>query len=201
MIITEPLPASAWDELGWEHFDTIEDLAHVYAYVQRTPDGRIALGGRGDPYRFGSRTDTDGSVPSSTVEGLTAIVREWFPAARDVPIAHAWSGVLGVPRTWRATVGHDPATGLGWGGGYVGTGVAATNLAARTLVDLITGSDTPLTRLPWVNQRARRWEIEPLRFLGIQGIYAAYRAADRHEARGGARTSPFARVADLISGR
>lgn len=201
MIITEPLPAAAWDEIGWADSDTLEDLSHVYAYSQRTPDGRIALGGRGNPYRFGSRTDDDGSVPASTVEGLAAILHSWFPAAAATPLAHGWSGVLGVPRTWRASVGLDPATGLGWGGGYVGTGVAATNLAARTLADLIAGEETALTRLPWVNQRARRWEFEPLRWLGIQGIYAAYRTADRRESAGGPRTSRVAHVADLVSGR
>jgi len=201
MVITEPLPPSAWDEIGWTHSDTLEDLSHVYSYAQRTPDGRIALGGRGNPYRFGSRTDNDGSVPAATVGGLAEILRTWFPAARATPLAHGWSGVLGVPRTWRASVGYDGTTGLGWGGGYVGTGVAATNLAARTLADLITGEHSELTRLPWVNQRARRWEIEPLRWLGIQAIYAAYRTADHRERRGGERTSRVAHVADLISGR
>lgn len=202
MVITEPLPASAWGELGWERFDTIEHLAHAYCYVQRTPDGRIALGGRGNPYRFGSRTDNDGSIPPSTIGSLAAVLREWFPAAAGARIAHGWSGVLGVPRNWRATVGLDPATGLGWAGGYVGTGVTATNLAGRTLADLVLGHDTPITRLPWVNQRARRWEPEPLRWLGIQGLYAGYRWADAIETRrGGPRTSVIAHVADVVSGK
>ncbi|MGB3484247.1 MAG: FAD-dependent oxidoreductase [Mycobacterium sp.] len=201
MIITQPLPASAWDEIGWERFDTLEDLSHVYSYSQRTLDGRIAIGGRGNPYRFGSQTDNDGSIDAATVSSLAAILRAWFPAAKDVPIAHGWSGVLGVPRNWRATVGYDTDSGLGWGGGYVGTGVAATNLAGRTLTDLILGEQTERTRLPWVNQQTRNWEPEPLRWLGIQGIYKAYSAADRREARGGSRTSAIAKAADLISGR
>jgi glycine/D-amino acid oxidase-like deaminating enzyme len=201
MVVTEPLPASAWGEIGWQHFDTLEDLAHVYSYAQRTPDGRIALGGRGVPYRFGSRTDNDGSIRPETVRQLTEIIRAWFPAAAGVGIERGWSGVLGVPRNWRATVGLDSATGLGWAGGYVGTGVAATNLAGRTLADLVLGEDTPITRLPWVGQRTRRWEPEPLRWLGIHGIYAAYSLADRQEARGRLRTSRYARLADIISGR
>lgn len=202
MIITQPLPQEAWDEIGWHHFDTLEDMSHVYSYAQRTLDGRIAIGGRGNPYRFGSQTDNDGDIAPSTVSTLAAILRSWFPAAKHVPIAHGWSGVLGVPRNWRATVGYDPATGLGWGGGYVGTGVAATNLAGRTLADLILGEDTELTRLPWVNQQTRSWEPEPLRWLGIHGIYKAYKWADRREfSSSGARTSLIARAADVISGR
>jgi hypothetical protein len=106
-----------------------------------------------------------------------------------------------VPRDWAATVSFDRASGLAWAGGYVGTGVTTTNLAGRTLADLITGRDTAITRLPWVNHRARRWEVEPLRWLAVQAIYGAYRAADRAELRGRATTSPLARIADLVAGR
>ena len=201
MIVTEPLPADAWDEIGWDGRATLGDMAHVYMYAQRTADDRIAFGGRGVPYRYGSRVDADGSTAPGTVRQLTALLRTFFPAAVRAPIAHAWSGVLGVPRDWAATVGFDRATGLGWAGGYVGTGVTATNLAGRTLADLVLGRDAALTRLPWVNHRAHRWEVEPLRWLAVRGLYAAYRAADRVEAATGtARTSVVARIADAISG-
>lgn len=201
MIVTDPLPASVWDEIGWEHHDTLEDFSHVYSYAQRTADGRIAIGGRGHPYRFASRTDLDGDIPDRTVRHLHDVLCSWFPAVRDVPIAHAWSGVLGVPRNWRATVAYDATTGLGWAGGYVGTGVTAANLAGRTLADLVAGERTERTTLPWVDQRARPWEPEPLRWLGIHGLYRAYGAADRIEARGTRRTSRIAGVANRISGR
>ena len=201
MIATEPLPAAAWEEIGWDGRATLGDLAHVYMYAQRTEDGRIAFGGRGRPYRYGSRVDTDGLTPDDTIDQLTALLHAFFPAARDVPIAHAWSGVLGVPRDWAATVGYDRKTGLGWAGGYVGTGVTTTNLAGRTLADLVLGRDTELVRLPWVGHRAKKWEPEPLRWIAVQGIYAAYHAADRAEARSGSeRTSGIAKIANLISG-
>ncbi len=201
IVVTEPLPPAFWDEVGWADAATLGDFAHVYMYAQRTADGRIAFGGRGVPYRYGSRVDADGRTHERTVRSLTALLREFFPGAAQVPIAHAWSGVLGVPRDWSATVGLDPATGLGWAGGYVGTGVATTNLAGRTLADLVLRRDTDLVSLPWVGHRARRWEPEPLRWLAVQAIYSAYHLADRHEARGGGRTSPAARVADRVSGR
>ena len=202
MIATEPLPATVWEQLGWDGREVLGDFAHVYMYAQRTADERIAFGGRGVPYRYGSRVDTDGRTQEHTIAALTSLLRDFFPAAADVPIAHAWAGVLGVRRDWSASVGLDAATGLGWAGGYVGTGVTATNLAGRTLADLVLRRDTELTRLPWVGHRARRWEIEPLRWLAVQGIYAAYRTADRAESRGrSTRTSAFAHLADLISGR
>lgn len=201
MIITEPLPKATLDRIGWRHAETLEDLSHVYSYAQITDDGRIAIGGRGNPYRYGSRTDHDGGVDAETIAALRRTLVSWFPAVADVPIAHGWSGVLGVPRNWRATVGFDRTTGIGWAGGYVGTGVAATNLAGRTMTDLIRGERSDLTILPWVDQRARRWEPEPVRWIGIHGLYRAYRWADRLEFAGRRRTAPIARIADLISGR
>ncbi len=200
LIVTEPLPAAAWDAIGWAGRETLGDSAHVYMYAQRTADDRIAFGGRGKPYRFGSAIDSDGSTPPDTVAALRDLLLRFFPVLGDVAIEHAWSGVLGVPRDWSATVSHDRRTGLGHAGGYVGTGVAATNLAGRTLADLVLGRDTDLTTLPWVNHRARRWEPEPLRWLGVQAMYAAYRAADRAEDGGRRTTSPVARIADVISG-
>ncbi|MFB9310967.1 glycine/D-amino acid oxidase-like deaminating enzyme [Agromyces hippuratus] len=201
LIVTEPLAASVWDEIGWNGREVLGDMAHVYMYAQRTADDRIAFGGRGVPYRYGSRVDQDGRTQQATIESLGALLARFFPMAADAAIDHAWSGVLGVPRDWAATVGHDRATGLGWAGGYVGTGVTATNLAGRTLRDLVLGRDTDLTRLPWVGHRARKWEIEPLRWLAVQAIYGAYHAADRAELRGRATTSPIAHLADLVAGR
>ena len=202
MIVTEPLPATFWDAVGWEGRDTLGDFAHVYMYAQRTADDRIAFGGRGVPYRYGSRVDTDGATQERTIRSLAHLLRGFFPDASATPIAHAWAGVLGVPRDWAATVVHDSATGLGWAGGYVGTGVTATNLAGRTLADLVLGRDSELTRLPWVGHRARRWEVEPLRWTAVNAIYTAYRMADRAEASdSSARTAWPAHIADWVAGR
>ncbi|MEU6232207.1 FAD-binding oxidoreductase [Kitasatospora sp. NPDC047058] len=201
MIATEPLPPSFWEQAGWAGREVLGDFAHAYMYAQRTADDRIALGGRGVPYRFGSRTDADGGTQPATVRQLRAILDSFFPGAADARIDHAWAGVLGVPRDWCATVELDRRTGLGWAGGYVGSGVTTANLAGRTLRDLVLGHDTGLTRLPWVGHTVRRWEPEPLRWLGVHALYAAYHAADHQESAGRPTTSPIARLADLVSGR
>ena len=201
MLVTAPLSPSAWEQIGWRGAELIGDEAHSFSYMQRTADGRIAIGGRGIPYRYGSRWDDHGETRTKTLNQLTGILRQHFPATRDVPVDHTWSGVLGVPRDWCAAVDLDRRTGLGWAGGYVGHGVTATNLAGRTLRDLVLGRDTELTRLPWVGRHVRRWEPEPLRWLGVRGLYAAYRVADRQENGGRGSTSPIARLADRISGR
>ncbi|MBW5483856.1 NAD(P)/FAD-dependent oxidoreductase [Streptomyces bambusae] len=207
MIVTAPVPAATWEQIGWTSRATLGDMAHAYMYAQRTADDRIALGGRGVPYRFGSRTDNDGRTQPATIAALTDLLTAFFPQLTGIDITHAWSGVLGVPRDWCATVTLDRSTGLGWAGGYVGSGVATANLAARTLRDLIQqdsgqAGPTELTTLPWVNHRVRRWEPEPLRWLGVHALYAAYREADRQESRTHTpTTTPLARFADRLSGR
>ncbi|MGV9799085.1 NAD(P)/FAD-dependent oxidoreductase [Mycobacterium sp. NPDC003449] len=202
MVVTEPLPDSVRRQVGWQGAELLGDYAHGYMYAQRTADNRIALGGRGIPYRYGSGLDHRGATQQWTIDALVGLVREMFPATRDVPIAHAWCGVLGVPRDWTATVDFDRTTGLGTAGGYVGSGLTTTNLAGHTLADLVLGRDSDLTRLPWVGRRVRKWEPEPLRWLGVQAMYALYRTADRRESTHGLTgTSRLARVANKITGR
>jgi glycine/D-amino acid oxidase-like deaminating enzyme len=201
MIITGPLSDEAWNSIGWDGLETLSDEAHAYIYAQRTPDGRIALGGRGIPYRFGSGLDHDGAIAPSTVAQLGRILRRMFPAAAGAGLEHGWCGVLGVPRDWCATVMMDRSTGLGWAGGYSGHGVAAANLAGRTLADLVRGVPSPPLTLPWVGHRSPRWEPEPARWAGVHGLYALYRTADRLEsASRSPRTSLLARAGDRISG-
>jgi glycine/D-amino acid oxidase-like deaminating enzyme len=201
MVVTAPLPASAWAEIGWDGAELVGDGANAYSYAQRTADGRIAIGGRGIPYRFGSRTDTDGVTRRWTVEALTAVLHSQFPATIGVPIDHAWCGVLGVPRDWCASVTFDRRTGLGWAGGYVGSGLTTTYVAARTLADLVLDRDTDAVRLPWTNRRVRHWEPEPLRWLGVRSMYLLYREADRREAAGLRRPSRLTGLANVLTGR
>ncbi|HKG04501.1 MAG TPA: FAD-binding oxidoreductase, partial [Conexibacter sp.] len=202
MVVTEPLDDATWATIGWDRGELLGDVAHAYVYAQRTADGRIALGGRGVPYRYGSRTDRGGRTQARTVAGLRRALDALFPAAAGAAIDHAWCGVLGVARDWQPAVRLDRASGIGFAGGYVGNGLATANLAGRTLRDLVLDEDTELTRLPWVGHTARRWEPEPLRWLGARAVWALYRAADRREAASAsARTSGFARAADLLAGR
>lgn len=201
-IATEPLPQSVWDEIGWQGHEIFGDFANTYCYCQRTREGRITVGSRGVPYRWGSRPDDNGRPDAETVRRLTRILHRHFPAARPYAIDHAWCGVLGVPRDWCATVGLDPETGIGWAGGYVGVGVSTANLAGRTLADLARGRQSDLTRLPWVNRRVESWEREPWRWLGVHGMYALYAAADRAEARQGAmHPSRLAALGNRLTGR
>jgi glycine/D-amino acid oxidase-like deaminating enzyme len=185
MIATAPLPAAAWAEIGLASRPTFSDGRHLIIYGQRTADGRLAFGGRGAPYHLGSAVRPSFDRVPAVFAALRRTLAELFPVLGDVEVTHGWGGPIGVPRDWCASAGLDRATGLGWAGGYVGDGVATTNLAGRTLADLITGTDSEITRLPWVGHRSPPWEPEPLRWLGVNAGLQAMSWADRHEARTG----------------
>jgi glycine/D-amino acid oxidase-like deaminating enzyme len=185
MMATEPLPTTFWDDAGLRRRETFNDLRHLIIYGQRTSDDRLAFGGRGAPYHFGSRVEPSHDREPAVFDALRHIVVELFPALADVTVTHTWGGPLGVPRDWFASVGLDRTTGLGWAGGYVGDGVATSNLAGRTLADLITERDTDLTGLPWVNHHSRQWEPEPLRWVGVNAGVRVMSSADAVENRTG----------------
>jgi glycine/D-amino acid oxidase-like deaminating enzyme len=185
MIATEPLPAGVWEALGWDDYDTLHDGRHLLIYAQRTADDRIAIGGRGAPYHFGSRIVDDNDREPEVFAALRQVVSQLFPVAAGSAITHEWGGCLGVPRDWFSSVGFDRRAGIAWAGGYVGDGVSTANLAGRTLRDLILGLDSDLTHLPWVNHHSPTWEPEPLRWLGVNLGLKAMAYADKVEARTG----------------
>ena len=200
-IVTAPLPSEIWEKIGWQGQELLHDQNNSYCYCQRTREGRITVGARGVPYKFGSRIDQRGAPDAESIRRLTAILHRYFPDTARFPIDHAWCGVLGAPRDWCATVGLDAATGIGWAGGYVGVGVSTSNLAGRTLADLALRRQTDLTVLPWVNRRVRRWEPEPMRWLGVHGMYALLNGADALEQRLGGPPSRLAALGNWLTGR
>jgi glycine/D-amino acid oxidase-like deaminating enzyme len=181
IIATEPLSAATWDEIGLARRETFSDHRHLIIYGQRTADDRLVFGGRGAPYHLGSRIKPEFDRDERVFARLYATLVDLFPVLEGTRVTHAWGGALGIPRDWCASVGLDRATGLGWAGGYVGDGVSTTNLAGRTLRDLVLERDTELTRLPWVGHRSPAWEREPLRWLGINAGLRAMTLADAEE--------------------
>ena len=181
MVATEPIDDGRWERIGLAGREVFADHGHVVIYGQRTDDGRIAFGGRGAPYHWGSQIRPEFDQEPSVFDALRSTLRELLPQLDGVAFTHAWGGPLGIARDWNPSVSWDPATRTGSAGGYVGDGVAASNLAGRTLADLVRGRDTALTALPWVNHRSPRWEPEPLRWLGVNAGLRLAQLADREE--------------------
>ncbi len=203
MVATEPLDEATLDSIGLRDRPTFSDARHLIIYGQRTADGRLAFGGRGAPYHFGSRIKRSYDTEPRVFDDLRAVLRGMLPQLGSeetgAQFTHQWGGCLGITRDWAASVGLDRSTGIGWAGGYVGDGVATTNLAGRTLADLVTGADSDLVTLPWVDHQSRRWEPEPLRWLGINAGLRAMTLADSEEVRTG-RQSRIARLMAPLTG-
>lgn len=184
MIATTEQSRQFWDEVGFSHYETFADDRHLIIYGQRTNDDRIAFGGRGALYHFGSTVEERFDQSAKVFGALESTLRELFPALEG-PITHRWGGPIAMPRDLSPSVLVDYESGLASAGGYTGDGVVLSYVAANSLADLLCspGTETSFTRLPFVQHESRRWEIEPLRWMGINTGLGLAAWADRVEER------------------
>ncbi|MCY3948246.1 MAG: FAD-dependent oxidoreductase [Acidimicrobiaceae bacterium] len=200
MIATEPLPDAAFDEIGLANRPSFADDRRMVTYGQRTADNRIAFGATGMPYSFGSRIVPSTESHMGMHRRIWRVLTDMLPQVADARITHRWGGVLGIPRNWLPGVRFDPRTGGGVLGGYVGEGVAASNLAGHTMAELICERATERTSLPWVGVSSRQWEPEPLRWLGVRASRALLGVADHRELRTNRRERVASGIAKLLRG-
>ncbi len=179
--LTEPISDEAWQEVGWENREAITDGRHLLVYLQRTQDGRILFGGRGAPYRIGSKIKSKYDVHKPTIGHLHDEFRKMFPSLAGVRFTHAWGGAVGASRDWMPSVTYDRPTHLSWARGYAGDGVAFAHIAGRTLGDLLTEQPTKRTSMPWVGHVSPQWPPEPFRLIGSQIVSRSMRAQDSKE--------------------
>lgn len=201
MIATERLSDAELEATGLRRRITWNNGKHLTTYGHLTRDGRIAFGSRGR-YYYGSgrhtRFDPDDPLFREVREELAGL----FPVLRDKAVTHCWGGPMGVARSLQPAVVWNPGRKAGWAGGYFGDGVGASNLAGRTLADLVLERDTARCRTPWVNPPrleappGRAWEPEPLRWLAIAARYRVMTLADRAEAAGRGSADRWNRVLD-----
>ncbi|WP_215544167.1 NAD(P)/FAD-dependent oxidoreductase [Amycolatopsis sp. CA-230715] len=192
-IATAPLGADVFERLRWRGAPTVTDSRYQFCYLNRTPDDRIVIGGRGVGYLLGSRLRTRASAERAVHTRLLATLTDLFDDLGDVRITHIWSGVYGLQRDSEPSVVFDKETGRGYAGGYGGEGIVLSNLAGRTMAALVTGTRRPETKLCWNGRVPGRWEPEPVRYAGIRGIAALATMADLFEDRTD-RTAPLAQV-------
>lgn len=185
IVLTEPLGADAWDAIGWDGHECLSSHRYVVDYLSRTTDGRILFGGRGAPYHFGSAIEPEFDTHDPTHEALAEHLVEWFPMLQGVDISHRWGGALGMPRDWMPSITADRREGLAAAYGYTGQGVATTNLAGRILAELIVDGQTRHADLPMVGHVPRRWEPEPLRWIGARYLQWALQRIDERAAETG----------------
>ena len=182
-IATEPLNASQWDEIGLHNGQAAHECSRQVTYFHRSRDDRLVFGARGS-YRFGGKLREQFRLTEDEVKLRRDLMLDMFPQLAKTPISHGWGGNLGMTRHFRPYMLCDEAGGVACAGGYGGEGVGASYLAGRTLADLILKRDTLLSRAPWVvrnqslRKALRRWEPEPLRWLGYSAVIAAFSYED-----------------------
>ncbi|MDA3038180.1 MAG: FAD-binding oxidoreductase [Actinomycetota bacterium] len=198
MIATEPLSDDVFGNIGLTDRPTFADDRYLVIYGQRTADNRLAFGGRGVPYLFGSRIRARTEQNLRAHRLIASTLADLLPAVSEARITHRWGGVLAIPRNWMPFVRYDPSQGRAELGGYVGEGVAASNLAGRTLAELICGHDTERTSLPIVGVKSRDWEPEPLRWLGVRSSRRLLMSADRFERATDRPATAAVRAAQLL---
>lgn len=183
IVATEPLPDSLWATIGLDRGQAFGEFSRQVTYGQRTMDNRLVFGARGG-YRFGGRIRRDFTLTPGEIGLRRRLFTDLFPQLQDVRISHSWGGNLGMGRRFQPHMLADHASRTALAGGFGGEGVGATNLAGRTLADLILGRESLETRQPWViqdksfAQALKPWEPEPLRFLGYNAIVRSFAAED-----------------------
>ena len=128
MIVTEPLPADVWAQIGWQGAELMHDAAPRTCTSRRRPTGASRSAGAAGPTTSGpARPLRRGR--ELALDRLADRLHELWPATRDVPIAHGWSGVFARSATgsrpWRPT--RRPA----W------RGQAATSASASCAANLV----------------------------------------------------------------
>ncbi len=195
MIASEPLSELQLEETGLRKHYAFNNLDHITTYGLLTADNRIAFGCRGS-YLYGARVKSDFDPGDSEFDLVWKALLKFFPSLSSSRYTHAWGGALGVSRSLNPAVCYNREKGLAWAGGYFGNGVGASNLAGRTLADLILERDTERVHTPWVNPDQEReldkklWEIEPVRWFGINRPTRLQQLADRAE-RNNSFTAPL----------
>jgi len=182
MVATEPLSDELWSEIGLAHRETFSEALHLVNYGQRTLDNRLAVGGRGARYLFGSRLRAKHEMDHRVHQEIMELVRDWFPVLKKTKFTHRWGGAVSIPRDWHPYISWDKTSGIARAGGYSGDGVTLSHLSGKTLAHLVLERDHPITTLPHVNWQNPMWEPEPLRWLGVNGSVLATDLADREEA-------------------
>lgn len=183
IIATEPLSEEMWFTMGMDNDEAFSDYSRQVTYGIRTKDNRLVFGARGS-YQFGAKLRQDFKLTDDEVALRRNIMVELFPQLKNTKITHAWGGNLAIAREFHPHMTLDTQQQFAIAGGYGGEGVGASNLAGRTLADLILGKDSLLTKMPWVNintglNKLKGWEPEPIPWIGYRSVIYSFDREDK----------------------
>lgn len=183
MVRTEPAAELIASELGWTGGVSIVDARFSVTYLHVTRDGRIAIGAGGGKPGYGGRIGRVLTDDAGSAGRAASALRRLFPALDSVAITDAWGGPIDVSPDHLPIVGTLRGGRVHYAFGYSGNGVAPSHLVGRILAGRVLGTDEPVTRLPIVDRRTRRFPPEPFRWAGARVLREAMiRREDGEEA-------------------
>jgi glycine/D-amino acid oxidase-like deaminating enzyme len=175
VMATAPLSPEVRTRLGWHDVAGFSDDLDRIAYGCMTTRGELLLGGGSNAaysYVFGGRTAFAGEA-GRAYRAIESRLHGYLPAARELAIAHRWSGAVALTMTRVCAMGvRGEHRNVYYAFGYSGHGISLANLAGRVLCDMYSGDDERWRALPFYQPRLRPIPPEPLRWLGYH-VYTA----------------------------
>jgi putative aminophosphonate oxidoreductase len=181
MVATDPMPERLADS-GWTGGEAISNCRLMVHYYRTTKDGRVAFGRGGGRLAFGGRVDSNFDYSEGQTHELKDDLVRYVPAAKDVPVNHAWGGPIdrtadGLPFCGRLP-GRVPIV---YGTGYSGNGVAPSVTFAKILASSALGIEDEWSTSALNRGVPGRFPPEPVRFLGGLVVRAAVRRKETRE--------------------
>ncbi|MEU4792714.1 FAD-dependent oxidoreductase [Micromonospora tulbaghiae] len=182
-LMTEPLTAAQRDAIGWRHRQGLADTGNQFHYYRLTADNRILFGGYDAIYHYGNRVTPALEQREATFAALASHFFATFPQLDGLRFSHRWGGVIDTCTRFCAFFGTAYEGRLAYAAGFTGLGVGATRFGARVTLDLLSGTDTPLTRLDLVRSKPLPFPPEPARSVGINLTRWSLARADARDGR------------------
>lgn len=185
MIATAPIP-DRLEEVGWTGDECVADAHMMVHYYRTTRDGRIAFGKGGCSHAYLGQLTQAFEDPGARIARTTRSFRRIYPALRDVPITHTWTGPIDRSETNSPFFGHlHQNPDIIYGVGYSGTGVGPSYLGGRILASTALERHDEWQESP-INRGPRSlYPYDPIRYFGGNLVRAAVlrREADLNAAR------------------
>lgn len=174
ILVTRPLTPAEKDAQGWREPAMIADTRQLLFYIRLLRDGRLLFGARGG-------TDASPEAFEARQAWMRRRLGEKFPAWRDVPIEHAWWGLVALAQ--------DLLPHLGWldedrrtlaALAYHGSGVSFATMFGRAAAAVLAGRepDPPLPR--FLLTPPPRFVVPGARILALRAAYAGYMLQDEY---------------------
>ncbi|MCB9543759.1 MAG: FAD-dependent oxidoreductase [Myxococcales bacterium] len=171
VVATAPLSRAEWAARGLGEGSGYDDDLDRIAYGCLSERGELVFGGGSNAaydYVFGGGLAWH-DRPTRAFDAVTARLRAYHPRAADVPIAHRWTGTLGLTLARVCAMGVRGAhRNVYYAFGYSGHGITLANMAGEVICDIYSDADERWRGLPFYQPKLYWIPPEPMRWVGYQ---------------------------------